>query len=403
MKTFCALVLSLIVEFSAWGAGLPPERAEQVRELLHQYGRDDQRLAGARHYARTNEGKDGTIREEAWALETGELLKVARERQGATEVVREEYSFNADGDVYFAFHRVDEKQPEGGTKITEHRTYVENTNTIAMRRRIVNLPAGAPLELSPKLTSQELNVEALPEAEQKMSTRIAEEAKGITDRVRDPKWLDRDPAKEAGPEWARVKAVKGTLSPDGRYAVAIAPTKKKFDWADYQDKELGDDVYTVDADGGDGVDNVIVDFHTHRIVGKTLGKYFGTKASYNHRTCSVSWSPDSHLFAELTDDKWYTETASIGRLEDGKLVGVVDLLKAATKRGAEFLVASKNKEYRQHAKEMEVAVFEPDLHNDGTGSLRVIFQVPKSIDISMVVRFRFVAGKLEMLDAKLGE
>jgi hypothetical protein len=87
---------------------------------------------------------------------------------------------------------------------------VENGNAIATRRRIVS--------------SQELKVEALPLAEQKLSAGTVEQANGIAERVRDPKWFDRDPAKNAGPEWARVKAVKGTLSPDGRYAVAIAPT-----------------------------------------------------------------------------------------------------------------------------------------------------------------------------------
>ncbi|MDB6174124.1 MAG: hypothetical protein JWL59_3435 [Chthoniobacteraceae bacterium] len=196
---------------------------------MQQYGRDDQRLAGARHFARTGGEKDGTIRQEAWVPETGELLKVAREQRRASTMEREEYSFDAQGDVYFAFHRMDEKQADGGMKVTEHRTYVENGNAIAMRRRIVNLPAGAPLEL----TSQELNVEALPSAEQKLNMGTQEQAKGIAER--------------------------------GRYAVAIAPTGKKIDWAEYQDKELGNDVYTLDTDGEGGVDNVIVDFQTHRV------------------------------------------------------------------------------------------------------------------------------------------
>ncbi|MDB6156243.1 MAG: hypothetical protein JWL90_4696 [Chthoniobacteraceae bacterium] len=56
---------------------------------------------------------------------------------------------------------------------------------------------------------------------------------------------------------------------------------------------------------------------------------------------------------------------------------------------------------------MEVTLSKTKLNNDGSGLAGVIFQVPKSIDIELVIQFRLVAGKgglhLEMLDVKRGE
>jgi len=43
-----------------------------------------------------------------------------------------------------------------------------------------------------------------------------------------------------------------------------------------------------------------------------------------------------------------------------------------------YLKTTKHKGYRKHAEKMVVALGEPKIENDGTGSIKAIFQVPKS-------------------------
>jgi hypothetical protein len=404
MKTLHALLFFVLFGIHAVAVERGPRPTEQLKDLLQKYARDDKRLPGALHYVKkSGEGQDDALREEAWVLETGEPVKVLQERRRGDVTTLDEYSI--DGDIaYFVFHRVDEKQKDGGTRVTEERTYVVFGDVIAKRRRIVNFPAGVPPEMSPQFKSEELDIKTLPEAERhgwEWNKLMPE----LLKRICVDEALAHDPAKGAPAEWEQVKLVAESMSPDNRYALAIRPKKKGFDWSDYLTPELGEHQYMVEDE--DGVANFIVDLQTHRLVGKTLGEHFGNRARYNHRTCSMFWSPDSHFFIQMTNSKWQYEKCCLGHVEDGKMTAMLDLGKAAKKRAAEFLVAAKNRTYREHAKEMETDLFSPRMENGGSGSIGVIFQVIKADYVSARVRFRVVNGKsgpqLEMLGAELAE
>jgi hypothetical protein len=407
MKILHALALLFFLSCRGVTAEAEPDAAARVKSLLEQYAQDDQRLAGTRHYVKTTvEGKEGTLREEAWELETGEVIKVAKERKQGAGVTLEEYSLTGQelgyaGSVYFGFRRVEERQTEGGTRVTEARSYFDGAGMAAKRRRIVNLPAGTSLELSTKLKFEELVVKSLPEDEQRGSV-AAQAAEAIAKEVVEEKWLVGDPAKDAPAEWQRFKLVRETSSPDGRYALAISPKKKKFDWDDFQAADLGPRQYMIE---GEDPQNFIVDLRTHLPVGKTLGEHYGNRPRYNHNVCTMVWSPDSRNFLQITESKWSFNSCGLGRVENGKWAGVVNLGDAVVKYGAAFLVKTKNAIYRKNAKEMSKALSEPDLENDGTGSIKVFFQVIKADYVTVAVRFRLVSGKqglhVEMLGAKL--
>ena len=151
----------------------------------------------------------------------------------------------------------------------------------------------------------------------------------------------------------------------------------------------------------------IADLKTHRIVGKTPGVHFGVRQNYNHYECLMAWSPDSRVFIELNTEKWNFAACCIGRVTDGKLDTVQDLGAAVEARAKQFLQTTKHPGYRKHAKEMVVALEEPEIKNDGTGSIKATLQVPVSeaddAYATVRVRFRLTADKnlLEVPGAEL--
>jgi hypothetical protein len=373
-----------------------------LAELMRRYARDDHRLAWAARYERVKDG----VREQVWKLETGDVLKVSRETHGEKADTLEEISLSDIGYAYFVFRKVTERQPDGGTRVTEERTSISDLTMIQKTRRTATFPPGAAAEIPANAPSEKLDISGITDVERVGAT-FNQAVEKITGEVCVPEFLAHDPAKGAPPEWARMKTVRGTLSPDGRYALAWAPMKKDFDWADYATTEWPGDFWT--EPGGEEVVNFIADLKTHTVAGKTEGIHFGTRQRYNHREVVMAWSPDSRTFVELNTEKWNYAACCIGHLTDGKLDTMLELGKAVEKRADEFLRASKNRGYRRHAKEMEVAIYEPVLKNDGTGSIDVTFQVMKSPEddavVSVRVRFRLHPEKhpqqIEMLGAAL--
>jgi hypothetical protein len=108
----------------------------------------------------------------------------------------------------------------------------------------------------------------------------------------------------------------------------------------------------------------------------------------------MAWSPDGGTFVQITSGKWSYDDCCIGHITDGKLDAAEDLGSIVSERAKKFLIAEKNPEYRRHAKDMEAAIFEPNLKGDGTGTIDVVFQYPKLAYTPTVrVRFRLTAGK----------
>jgi hypothetical protein len=105
-----------------------------IGALSRHYAQDDQRLATALRYQHENEG----TRDKVWGTELGDVLKASRELAGTLD----ELSVS-DGDVYFAFHKTTERQPDGGSLVTEERTYFEPYKIAQKTRRTATFPARA--------------------------------------------------------------------------------------------------------------------------------------------------------------------------------------------------------------------------------------------------------------------
>jgi hypothetical protein len=85
------------------------------------------------------------------------------------------------------------------------------------------------------------------------------------------------------------------------------------------------------------VRNYVIDLASQKILGETGCNYFGTRRRYNHRTCVVTWSPDSTKFAQLWDDKWASYACAVGKINADKFVGAVDLDKTIERKTYAFV------------------------------------------------------------------
>ncbi len=323
------------------------------------------------------------------------MLKVARASHGEKKDELEEYSTDDYGNMYFAFCKVTTHEADGGSRVSEERTYLDDSETLQKTRRTASFPAGVAPEIAAKAPAEKLAIAKSSDEARTLNNTTSE----VIAALCVPERLAHDPAKDAPAEWQRVKLVQGSLSPDGHTALAIAPKKETFAWADHADSPLGG--YTMEVDAAV---NYLADLQTHRLLGKTLGTHFGTRARYNHHQCIFAWSPDSRIFLQLDVAKWSYVDCCIGQLRDGKLAPVQDLGAAVETRAKEFLAATKNRAYRHHAKEMVTALYQSVLQNDGTGTLQVSLEVPKSAETNaratMQVRFRLAAdSRLEILGA----
>jgi hypothetical protein len=92
----------------------------------------------------------------------------------------------------------------------------------------------------------------------------------------------------------KYRLIRRTASPNGRYALGWAPNENKFRWEDYAEEtgagSLFPDYNSLDQKTSPEVGslNYLVDLTTHKILGRTCANYEGTRASYNHRQCTVT-------------------------------------------------------------------------------------------------------------------
>jgi len=133
----------------------------------------------------------------------------------------------------------------------------------------------------------------------------------------------------------KYRVIHGSVSPDGRFAVAMGLPPEQSNW----DALYGDENYFYENGARDyDVPNYIIDLAEKKILGKTGCHYLGTKRRYNHQQCMLRWSPDSLKFVQLWDDKWSSTECVTGKISSGpKLAVTVDLDKAIGKKTYAFV------------------------------------------------------------------
>jgi hypothetical protein len=137
----------------------------------------------------------------------------------------------------------------------------------------------------------------------------------------------------------KFRVIHGSVSPDGRYAIALGFARPQIEWDNFIDPESEvEGKHTYYAENEEDVKNYVVDLAAQKILGQTGCQYFGTRKRYNHRECSLIWSSDSTNFVQVWSDKWADTACAAGQIAPGpKLAGVVDLLQLLDKKTYSYL------------------------------------------------------------------
>ncbi len=388
---------------------LADEVEDKIKEIGKKYAQTEEQLARSVHYLRQEEKNGETVIQQVWLTEARDLLKAATERRSAAGRELTEIFIAQGEQPFFVLTRRETPAAEGGTHVEESRRYLEYSGTFRLLTKDATFPAGASLD-TVKIKNVPVEVKRAPDESD--SYTFFQEATRIAQSATASGPPQHDPGAGSPGDSARYRLIQRTTSDDGRLALGFAPTKTPVNWAALAD--------TVDEDTGyqsyrneDGPSrNYVIDLTTHRILCATGCAYEGTRSRYNHLGVSASWSPNDRFFAQTCDSKWSTDDAVAGWIdrEHGK-AAATDLLKAATEHAYRFLAAHKDRAYRQFGKHFSVTVSCQELLEDGTMTLVVAGEIPKSDEqyssFAVSERFRIkrdgAKAAVEFLDTKAGE
>jgi hypothetical protein len=361
---------------------------EQVKRLAQRYSQVEAQLACSVRYLKKESSGAGTTIEQAWFNGAGDLIKVASEHSDASGRELTEY-FALDFDnAYFKMFVLTRKEtslPDGETQVAESRKYFgelpvrndegEDENWGELIRELTkngHFKTGESLD-TVHIPNVAVDLAKQPKDNRSDSERTREKGQFFGRPGKIAEALQKagpphfNPFAEVKGDSDKFRVIQGTASPDGRYAIALGFARDKINWDDFVDKDSMENGQTYYAENEDGVRNYVVALASQRVLGKTGCKYFGTRRRYNHRECTVTWSPDSMTFVQLWSDKWSYESCRAGKIAPGpKMAGVVDLGKEVDKRSFAFL-----KKRRDPDSGEELSMSIDQVSNDGVIQISV--------------------------------
>jgi len=318
----------------------------QVKRLAQRYNEIEAQLNRSVHYLKKTDAGGGTTTEQAWVNGAGDLIKVSAEHSDASGRELTEYialDFDNDYDGMFVLTRKETPSPDGGTQVDESRKYFGedkggNGQLIRELRKSTHFKAG---ESTDTVHVPNVVVDLTRESDQMSEDELREimlAPEKIANKLREAGSPVADPFANVKGDSGEFRVIHGTASPDGRYAIALGLARKEINWDDFVDKDYPEKGPTYYAENEDDVRNYAVELASQRILGETGCNYFGTRRRYNHRACTVTWSPDSMKFVQLWDDKWSSTACVAGKINLGpKFAGAVDLDKAIEKKTYAFV------------------------------------------------------------------
>lgn len=343
-----AALLFLVVLVGSAGAALGPD--EQIKKLAERYNQVEGQLDRSVHYLRKEVSDVETSIEQAWFDGAGDLIKVATEKSDASGRELTEYvalNFDDVWDGMFLLTRKETPLPDGGVQVDESRQYFGatpprkdgtgsgNGELIRELRKSARFEPGETLDTTrfPNTTvalQPPSSDTSTDEERSKARAKILSTPQEIATAVREAGPPESDPFAPVQGDAEKFRVIHGTVSPDGRDAIALGFARTEIDWDAVVDPNYPELGRTYNAEDDEDVRNYVVDLQSQRILGETGCKYFGTRRRYNHRECRVSWSPDCTTFVELWDNKWSSEECCAGKIGPGpKLLATVDLARAA--------------------------------------------------------------------------
>jgi hypothetical protein len=365
------IFLALAAMGPARAATSNPSTDEQVKHLAQRYNQVETQLDRSIRYIKKEGAGPETTIQQAWFNGAGDLIKVAVEHSDAAGSELTEYfarAFDYADDGMFVLTRKETPLGDGGTQVDESRKYYGEGKRGGYGELIRELRKSARFKPGESLDTVHTPNVVVDLAKQPKDDRSDDERlKAQSEFFSKPEKIatalqnvgppDFDPFVKGDSEKFRV--INGTASPDGRYAIALGFARDKINWDDFVDKDSAENGRTYRAENEEDVRNYVVDLTAQTILGETGCNYFGTRRRYNHRECTVTWSPDSTIFVQLWSEKWTYETCRAGKIAPGaKLSGVVDLGKETDKHAFAFL-----RKRRDSGEELAMNI--DQLSNDG--------------------------------------
>jgi hypothetical protein len=317
----------------------------EIKTLIRRYTEVEAQLDRSIHYVQSENADGVTTTRQAWLNGANDLIKVAVERSGPAGRELTEY-VSEDFDSYTTFVLTRKETPAAGgeTQIDESRQYFVGGNLARELRKSGRFKPGDSLD-TVKLPNISINPpkplkDARAEEERSRAQgEFLSQPEKIADELRKAGPPQSDPFTNVKGDSEKFRVIHGSVSPDGRYAIALGFPRNEINWDGFIDEQSEvEGKPTYEAESEEGVKNYVVDLTTQKILGETGCNYFGTRKRYNHRECDLRWSSDSTNFVQLFADKWADTACVAGQIAPGpKLGGVTDLLKVLEPKTYSFL------------------------------------------------------------------
>ena len=366
----------------------------QVKALAQRYEQVEAQLDRSVRYASRNDNGDS---EQAWFNGSDDLIKLRVEsHNGATHELTEYFAldFESDYDGMFMLVRKETPAPDGGVQVEESRKYFGqsngggNGNTVLIReqRKSAHFKPG---EFTDTVHTPNLAVDVGKKANQPTEEELRKILNAPTDMATElhkgnP---ESDPFANVKGDSDKYRVIRGTASPDGRFAIALGSANKEIDWDDAVDSDFPDENAYKLEDEEDKVCNYVVDVAQKKILGDTGAAWTGTRRRYNHPEIAVFWSADSSFFVQLLENKWASDDCVAGKISGGtKFVGSVNLMKTLTPKVYGFVKRHFDPEG------YPLSFYQPKVSHDGTVEMKAaeyISSGERKGDSAFVVGLRF--------------
>ncbi len=337
---FFAAVFAVMAQATDALAELSKE--EEIKHLIQRYGQVEAQLDRSIHYSKSETVEGVTTTQQAWLNGANDLMKVAVERTGpAGRELTEYVADDLELETMFVLTRKETPVTGGDTQIEESRRYFVGGDLARELRKSGRFKPGDSLDTVhlPNVTApatKPLKDEHAEEERRRAQNEFLSMPEKIAAELREAGPPQSDPFANVKGDSDKFRVIQGSVSPDGRYAIALGFARNEINWDALSEDVDGKDTYYAEDD--EDVKNYVVDLTTRKILGETGCEYFGTRKRYNHRSCSFTWSGDSTNFVQMWSDKWADTACVAGQIAPGpKLGGVIDLLKVLEAKTYAFL------------------------------------------------------------------
>jgi len=297
--------LFLIVQSSS------ADQQSAVEEVKQTYAAVEGQLPTARPISFLDGEGEGATEVTGWFDQQGQLIKMKQENSAGDPMLDREISFRPDGSTLFVWQQVADlaDHPEDQTRIAEVRLYFAKGGGVV--RALKKEAAFSPEEewdmagVKNETISSEAGL-ALVGERAELNEDVGQ-AENRFEQIRNPPF---------------VRAIQGTTSPNGKFALAWAPDSGSR-------SDVSADGEVVD---GKPVHNYLIDRARSRPIAVTAGAHFFDAAEIGQIGSRAIWSSNSEWLLELTENKWGVMTAALWHISpEMKVSNPIDVLEVIAK------------------------------------------------------------------------